>query len=102
MKHFIVLLYWLLLFSSRQVRSLGMHSECLDYNSPEHSPTGAHLSLFGCHGQGGNQVGQTFHTFFILSFSLAQVHIFSLVTISQPLLAQWEMYLEMSTLSANP
>ncbi|XP_010789548.1 polypeptide N-acetylgalactosaminyltransferase 4-like, partial [Notothenia coriiceps] len=37
------------------VRSLGIHSECLDYNSPEHSPTGAHLSLFGCHGQGGNQ-----------------------------------------------
>ncbi|XP_041665149.1 polypeptide N-acetylgalactosaminyltransferase 4 [Cheilinus undulatus] len=37
------------------VRSLGFHSECLDYNSPEHNPTGAHLSLFGCHGQGGNQ-----------------------------------------------
>ncbi|XP_062342577.1 polypeptide N-acetylgalactosaminyltransferase 4 [Osmerus eperlanus] len=37
------------------VRSSGIHSECLDYNSPEHSPTGAHISLFGCHGQGGNQ-----------------------------------------------
>nr|XP_046182356.1 polypeptide N-acetylgalactosaminyltransferase 4-like [Oncorhynchus gorbuscha]XP_046182357.1 polypeptide N-acetylgalactosaminyltransferase 4-like [Oncorhynchus gorbuscha] len=37
------------------VRSSGIHSECLDYNAPEHSPTGAHISLFGCHGQGGNQ-----------------------------------------------
>ncbi|KAM6903292.1 polypeptide N-acetylgalactosaminyltransferase 4 [Lycodopsis pacificus] len=37
------------------VRSLGVNTECLDYNSPEHNPTGAHLSLFGCHGQGGNQ-----------------------------------------------
>ncbi|CAB1320508.1 unnamed protein product [Coregonus sp. 'balchen'] len=37
------------------VRSSGIHSECLDYNTPEHSPTGAHISLFGCHGQGGNQ-----------------------------------------------
>ncbi|XP_029920272.1 polypeptide N-acetylgalactosaminyltransferase 4 [Myripristis murdjan] len=37
------------------VRSSGIQSECLDYNAPEHSPTGAHLSLFGCHGQGGNQ-----------------------------------------------
>ncbi|XP_028317004.1 polypeptide N-acetylgalactosaminyltransferase 4 [Gouania willdenowi] len=37
------------------VRSSGMHSECLDYNAPDHSPTGAHLSVFGCHGQGGNQ-----------------------------------------------
>ncbi|XP_064204380.1 polypeptide N-acetylgalactosaminyltransferase 4 [Anguilla rostrata] len=37
------------------VRSSGVHSECLDYNAPEHNPTGAHLSLFGCHGQGGNQ-----------------------------------------------
>ncbi|MBN3321791.1 GALT4 acetylgalactosaminyltransferase, partial [Atractosteus spatula] len=37
------------------VRSSGIHSECLDYNAPEHNPTGAHLSLFGCHGQGGNQ-----------------------------------------------
>ncbi|XP_051991101.1 polypeptide N-acetylgalactosaminyltransferase 4-like [Xyrauchen texanus] len=37
------------------VRSVGIHSECLDYNAPDHNPTGAHLSLFGCHGQGGNQ-----------------------------------------------
>ncbi|XP_066530182.1 polypeptide N-acetylgalactosaminyltransferase 4 [Hoplias malabaricus] len=37
------------------VRSSGIPSECLDYNAPEHNPTGAHLSLFGCHGQGGNQ-----------------------------------------------
>ncbi|XP_026144718.1 polypeptide N-acetylgalactosaminyltransferase 4-like [Carassius auratus] len=37
------------------VRSAGVHSECLDYNAPDHNPTGAHLSLFGCHGQGGNQ-----------------------------------------------
>ncbi|XP_044149286.1 polypeptide N-acetylgalactosaminyltransferase 4-like [Bufo gargarizans] len=37
------------------VRSLGITSECLDYNAPDHNPTGAHLSLFGCHGQGGNQ-----------------------------------------------
>ncbi|KAJ0054950.1 hypothetical protein NL108_008657, partial [Boleophthalmus pectinirostris] len=37
------------------VRSSGIASECLDYNAPEHSPTGSHLSLFGCHGQGGNQ-----------------------------------------------
>ncbi|KAL4629876.1 polypeptide N-acetylgalactosaminyltransferase 4-like [Arapaima gigas] len=37
------------------VRSSGINSECLDYNAPEHNPTGAHLSLFGCHGQGGNQ-----------------------------------------------
>ncbi|XP_003225968.2 polypeptide N-acetylgalactosaminyltransferase 4 [Anolis carolinensis] len=37
------------------IRSMGISSECLDYNSPEHNPTGAHVSLFGCHGQGGNQ-----------------------------------------------
>uniref|UniRef100_A0A3B3YY71 Polypeptide N-acetylgalactosaminyltransferase n=1 Tax=Poecilia mexicana TaxID=48701 RepID=A0A3B3YY71_9TELE len=37
------------------VRSSGLQSECLDYNAPDHSPTGAQLSLFGCHGQGGNQ-----------------------------------------------
>ncbi|XP_068603659.1 polypeptide N-acetylgalactosaminyltransferase 4 [Brachionichthys hirsutus] len=37
------------------VRSAGIPSECLDYNAPENSPTGAHLSMFGCHGQGGNQ-----------------------------------------------
>ncbi|MEQ2222861.1 Polypeptide N-acetylgalactosaminyltransferase 4 [Ilyodon furcidens] len=37
------------------VRSLGLQSECLDYNAPDHNPTGAQLSLFGCHGQGGNQ-----------------------------------------------
>ncbi|CAN9503989.1 unnamed protein product [Ophioblennius macclurei] len=37
------------------VRSSGIPSECLDYNAPDHNPTGAHLSLFGCHGQGGNQ-----------------------------------------------
>ncbi|KAM4706258.1 polypeptide N-acetylgalactosaminyltransferase 4-like [Rhinophrynus dorsalis] len=37
------------------VRSMGISSECLDYNAPDHNPTGAHLSLFGCHGQGGNQ-----------------------------------------------
>lgn len=37
------------------VRSSGIPSECLDYNAPEHSPTGSYLSLFGCHGQGGNQ-----------------------------------------------
>ncbi|XP_060101966.1 polypeptide N-acetylgalactosaminyltransferase 4 [Heteronotia binoei] len=37
------------------IHSMGISSECLDYNSPEHNPTGAHLSLFGCHGQGGNQ-----------------------------------------------
>ncbi|XP_051949510.1 polypeptide N-acetylgalactosaminyltransferase 4-like [Xyrauchen texanus] len=37
------------------VRSVGIYSECLDYNAPDHNPTGAHLSLFGCHGQGGNQ-----------------------------------------------
>ncbi|KAJ3608813.1 hypothetical protein NHX12_023343 [Muraenolepis orangiensis] len=37
------------------VRNGGLQSECLDYNAPDHSPTGAHISLFGCHGQGGNQ-----------------------------------------------
>ncbi|KAM4026607.1 polypeptide N-acetylgalactosaminyltransferase 4-like [Anomaloglossus baeobatrachus] len=37
------------------IRSMGITSECLDYNAPDHNPTGAHLSLFGCHGQGGNQ-----------------------------------------------
>ncbi|XP_034016122.1 polypeptide N-acetylgalactosaminyltransferase 4 [Thalassophryne amazonica] len=37
------------------VHNLGMHSQCLDYNAPDHSATGAQLSLFGCHGQGGNQ-----------------------------------------------
>ncbi|XP_074082661.1 polypeptide N-acetylgalactosaminyltransferase 4 [Macrotis lagotis] len=37
------------------LRSLGISSECLDYKSPERDPTGAHLTLFGCHGQGGNQ-----------------------------------------------
>ncbi|XP_005999791.1 polypeptide N-acetylgalactosaminyltransferase 4 [Latimeria chalumnae] len=37
------------------IRSMGIFSECLDYNSPEHNPVGAHLALFGCHGQGGNQ-----------------------------------------------
>uniref|UniRef100_A0A4W4EL31 Polypeptide N-acetylgalactosaminyltransferase n=1 Tax=Electrophorus electricus TaxID=8005 RepID=A0A4W4EL31_ELEEL len=37
------------------VHSHGIPSECLDYNAPDHNPTGAHLSLFGCHGQGGNQ-----------------------------------------------
>lgn len=37
------------------VRSLGISSECLDYNAPDNNPTGANLSLFGCHGQGGNQ-----------------------------------------------
>lgn len=37
------------------IRSEGVRSECLDYNAPDHNPTGAHLSLFGCHGQGGNQ-----------------------------------------------
>ncbi|XP_061520328.1 polypeptide N-acetylgalactosaminyltransferase 4 isoform X1 [Phycodurus eques] len=37
------------------VRSSGIHSECLDYNAPDHNPTDSHLSLFGCHGQGGNQ-----------------------------------------------
>ncbi|XP_074127210.1 polypeptide N-acetylgalactosaminyltransferase 4 [Sminthopsis crassicaudata] len=37
------------------IRSAGISSECLDYKSPERDPTGAHLSLFGCHGQGGNQ-----------------------------------------------
>lgn len=56
-------LYWFFfLFSSCQVRSSGIPSECLDYNAPEHNPTGAHLSLFGCHGQGGNQVHEAFHT----------------------------------------
>lgn len=40
------------------MRSAGIHSECLDYNAPERNPTGDHLSLFGCHGQGGNQVGR--------------------------------------------
>ncbi|XP_020655823.3 polypeptide N-acetylgalactosaminyltransferase 4 [Pogona vitticeps] len=37
------------------LRNMGIISECLDYNSPEHNPTGAHVTLFGCHGQGGNQ-----------------------------------------------
>ncbi|XP_055213879.1 POC1 centriolar protein homolog B isoform X4 [Gorilla gorilla gorilla] len=37
------------------IRSRGISSECLDYNSPDNNPTGANLSLFGCHGQGGNQ-----------------------------------------------
>ncbi|XP_018425779.1 PREDICTED: polypeptide N-acetylgalactosaminyltransferase 4-like [Nanorana parkeri] len=37
------------------VRSMGILSECLDYNAPDHNPVGAHVSLFGCHGQGGNQ-----------------------------------------------
>ncbi|XP_069586619.1 polypeptide N-acetylgalactosaminyltransferase 4 [Ranitomeya imitator] len=37
------------------IRSMGIPSECLDYNAPDHNPTGAHISLFGCHGQGGNQ-----------------------------------------------
>lgn len=43
-----------------KVRNLGINSECLDYNAPEHSVTGASLSLFGCHGQGGNQVRRLF------------------------------------------
>ncbi|MEQ2164279.1 hypothetical protein GOODEAATRI_004977, partial [Goodea atripinnis] len=43
------------------VRSLGLQSECLDYNAPDHNPTGAQLSLFGCHGQGGNQDGTIYH-----------------------------------------
>ena len=37
------------------IRSMGISSECLDYNAPDNNPTGANLSLFGCHGQGGNQ-----------------------------------------------
>lgn len=37
------------------IRSMGISSECLDYNAPDSNPTGANLSLFGCHGQGGNQ-----------------------------------------------
>ncbi|XP_069476712.1 polypeptide N-acetylgalactosaminyltransferase 4 [Ambystoma mexicanum] len=37
------------------IRSMGISSECLDYNAPDRNPVGAHLSLFGCHGQGGNQ-----------------------------------------------
>ncbi|XP_005606558.1 polypeptide N-acetylgalactosaminyltransferase 4 [Equus przewalskii] len=37
------------------IRSMGIPSECLDYNAPDNNPTGANLSLFGCHGQGGNQ-----------------------------------------------
>ncbi|XP_062846770.1 polypeptide N-acetylgalactosaminyltransferase 4 [Trichomycterus rosablanca] len=37
------------------LRNSGIPSECLDYNAPDHNPTDAHLSLFGCHGQGGNQ-----------------------------------------------
>ncbi|XP_007516305.2 polypeptide N-acetylgalactosaminyltransferase 4 [Erinaceus europaeus] len=37
------------------IRSSGISSECLDYNAPDSNPTGANLSLFGCHGQGGNQ-----------------------------------------------
>ncbi|NWI84519.1 GALT4 acetylgalactosaminyltransferase, partial [Pitta sordida] len=37
------------------IRSTGIPSECLDYVLQEHNPTGSHLSLFGCHGQGGNQ-----------------------------------------------
>ncbi|MEE6510408.1 hypothetical protein FKM82_030149 [Ascaphus truei] len=37
------------------IRSTGISSECLDYNAPDRTPTGAHISLFGCHGQGGNQ-----------------------------------------------
>lgn len=37
------------------LRSTGISSECLDYNAPDRNPVGAHLSLFGCHGQGGNQ-----------------------------------------------
>lgn len=41
-------------------------------------------------------------TLSVLSFSVAPVHILSPVTISQPLFAQWEMYLEMSSLSAHP
>lgn len=63
--------YWYLLLCSPQLRSSGIHSECLDYNAPEHSPTGAHLSLFGCHGQGGNQVHEAFHTSFILSLAIS-------------------------------
>lgn len=43
------------------MRNSGISSECLDYNAPEHSMTGAQLSLFSCHGQGGNQVVQTAH-----------------------------------------
>lgn len=82
-----------LLFTFCQVRSSGMHSECLDYNAPEHSPTGAHLSLFGCHGQGGNQV-------YLRPFTFYSVHL-SLLTITQPLLAWWKSYLKMSMLSAK-
>ncbi|KAM8883862.1 polypeptide N-acetylgalactosaminyltransferase 4 [Synchiropus picturatus] len=37
------------------VHNLGMLSECLDYNAPDHNPTASHISVFGCHGQGGNQ-----------------------------------------------
>uniref|UniRef100_A0A8C4QJI1 Polypeptide N-acetylgalactosaminyltransferase n=1 Tax=Eptatretus burgeri TaxID=7764 RepID=A0A8C4QJI1_EPTBU len=37
------------------IHNKGLSTECLDYNAPEHQATGAHLSLFPCHGQGGNQ-----------------------------------------------
>lgn len=43
-----------------QLRNIGIPSECLDYNAPDQNPTGAHVSLFGCHGQGGNQVIKMF------------------------------------------
>nr|XP_002121130.1 polypeptide N-acetylgalactosaminyltransferase 4 isoform X1 [Ciona intestinalis] len=36
-------------------RNSGMSSFCLDYAPPQHNPTGGRVSIFGCHGQGGNQ-----------------------------------------------
>nr|CAB3248250.1 polypeptide N-acetylgalactosaminyltransferase 4 [Phallusia mammillata] len=36
-------------------RNSGMTSYCLDYAPPQHNPTGGRVSVFGCHGQGGNQ-----------------------------------------------
>uniref|UniRef100_H2YV47 Polypeptide N-acetylgalactosaminyltransferase n=1 Tax=Ciona savignyi TaxID=51511 RepID=H2YV47_CIOSA len=36
-------------------RNSGMSSYCLDYAPPQHNPTGGRVSIFGCHGQGGNQ-----------------------------------------------
>ncbi|CAM9326049.1 polypeptide N-acetylgalactosaminyltransferase 4 [Lampetra fluviatilis] len=37
------------------IQNKGIQSECIDYNAPDNNPTGAMLSLYPCHGQGGNQ-----------------------------------------------
>ena len=39
-----------------QLRNRGMLWYCLDYDLPGGNPTDLNVTVFGCHGQGGNQV----------------------------------------------